>query len=94
MSIRIAGTGSYLPERIVTNADMEKMVETSDEWIRTRTGIAERHIAKPEEAASDLARPAALKALESAGVKAEDIDIIIVQYSKTLVHSIDYLTLW
>jgi len=78
MSIRIAGTGSYLPERIVTNADLEKMVDTSDEWIRTRTGIAERHIASPEQAASDLAKEAALKALEAAGADAGDIDLIII----------------
>ena len=55
MSIRIAGTGSYVPERILTNADLEKMVETSDEWIRTRTGIEERRIAAPEQATSDKA---------------------------------------
>ena len=55
MSIRIAGTGSYVPDRVMTNADLEKMVETSDEWIRTRTGIQERRIAAPEQATSDLA---------------------------------------
>ena len=55
MSIRIAGTGSYVPDRILTNADLEKMVETSDEWIRTRTGIEERHIAAPDQPTSDLA---------------------------------------
>ena len=55
MSIRIAGTGSYVPERILSNADLEKMVETNDEWIRTRTGIEERRIASPEQATSDLA---------------------------------------
>ncbi|HEX4859293.1 MAG TPA: 3-oxoacyl-ACP synthase, partial [Usitatibacteraceae bacterium] len=52
---RIAGTGSYLPERLVTNADLEKIVETSDEWIVSRTGIRERHYAAPEQNASDLA---------------------------------------
>ena len=55
MSIRIAGTGSYVPERRLTNFDLERMVETSDEWIRTRTGIEERRIAAPEQATSDLA---------------------------------------
>ena len=61
MSIYIAGTGSYLPERILTNADLEKLVDTSDEWIRTRTGISERHIASKDQATSDLAREAALR---------------------------------
>ena len=78
MSIRIAGTGSYLPERILTNADLEKMVETSDEWIRSRTGIAERHIAAPEESASSMAKIAAERALEAAGIAAGELDLIIV----------------
>lgn len=78
MSIRIAGTGSYLPERILTNADLEKMVETSDEWIRSRTGIVERHIAKPEESASSMARYAVEHALEAASISPADLDIIIV----------------
>lgn len=78
MSIRIIGTGSYLPERVLTNADLEKMVETSDEWIRTRTGIEERRIAAPNEATSDLAYEAGKKALEMAGVKGEDLSVIIV----------------
>ena len=55
MSIRIAGTGSYVPDKVLTNADLEKMVETSDEWIRTRTGIQERRIAAPDQATSDMA---------------------------------------
>lgn len=78
MAIRIAGTGSYVPDRILTNSDLEKMVETSDEWIRTRTGIEERHIASPEQATSDLALEAAKKALESAGITGADLDIIVV----------------
>ncbi|MFH1239126.1 MAG: beta-ketoacyl-ACP synthase III [bacterium] len=76
--IKIIGTGSYLPERILTNADLEKMVDTSDEWIVTRTGIKERHIAASNEASSDLAVKAARKAIEKAKIKPEDIDLIIV----------------
>jgi 3-oxoacyl-[acyl-carrier-protein] synthase-3 len=72
------GTGSYLPERILTNRELEKIVETSDEWIRTRTGIGERRIAAPEEATSDMATNAALAAMSQAGVSAEQIDLIIV----------------
>ncbi len=78
MSIRIAGTGSYIPERILTNADLEKMVETNDEWIRTRTGIEERHLAAADEATSDLAYEAGRRALEMAGIKGEELDAIIV----------------
>ena len=78
MYSRIAGTGKYLPERILTNADLEKMVETTDEWIRTRTGIERRHIAADDEATSDLAYKAGLIALESAGVTPSDIDLVLV----------------
>uniref|UniRef100_A0A7V4E5P7 Beta-ketoacyl-[acyl-carrier-protein] synthase III n=1 Tax=candidate division WOR-3 bacterium TaxID=2052148 RepID=A0A7V4E5P7_UNCW3 len=78
MGVKILGMGSYLPEKILTNADLEKMVETSDEWIVERTGIKERHIAAPEEATSDLAYRASLKALEKAGITPEQIDGIIV----------------
>jgi 3-oxoacyl-[acyl-carrier-protein] synthase III len=78
MNSRIIGTGSYLPEKILTNADLEKIVDTSDEWIRSRTGIRSRHIAADGELTSDLALPAAQKALQSAGVAAGDIDMIIV----------------
>lgn len=67
-----------MPEQILTNSDLEKMVETNDEWIVSRTGIRERHIAAPHEATSDLAYEAALKALDSAGMKAEDLELIIV----------------
>ncbi|ETT63171.1 MULTISPECIES: beta-ketoacyl-ACP synthase III [Paenibacillus] len=76
--VGIIGTGKYVPERILTNSDLEKIVETNDEWIVSRTGIRERHIAAPEQATSDLAYEAALKALESAGMKAEELDLIIV----------------
>ena len=75
---RIAGTGSYLPAKVLTNADLERMVETSDEWIVARTGIRERHIAAEGEFTSDLAEKAARQAMESAGVTAQDIDLIIV----------------
>ncbi len=75
---RITGTGSYLPEKILTNADLEKMVDTSDEWIRSRTGIEERHIAADDECTVDLAEQAARRAIESAGIGVDDIDLIIV----------------
>ena len=75
---RIAGTGSYLPEKILSNAELEKMVDTSDEWIVTRTGIRERHIAAEGEFTSDLARHAALRAIEAAGIAATDIDLIVI----------------
>ncbi len=76
--IQIISTGSFLPERILTNKDLERMVETSDEWITSRTGIKERHIAKDNEATSDLAYKASRVALEKAGVLVDDIDLIIV----------------
>ncbi|OME02620.1 3-oxoacyl-ACP synthase [Paenibacillus odorifer] len=76
--VGIIGTGKYVPEKILTNSDLEKIVETNDEWIVSRTGIRERHIAAPHEATSDLAYEAALKALNSAGMKAEDLDLIII----------------
>jgi len=75
---RIAGTGSYLPERIITNAEMEKLVETSDEWIASRTGIRQRHIAAEGQTTCDLAFGAATAALEAAGVSAKDVDLLIV----------------
>jgi 3-oxoacyl-[acyl-carrier-protein] synthase-3 len=78
MFARIVGTGSYLPEKIVTNDDLARTVDTSDEWIRTRTGIRSRHVAAEGQLASDLALPAAQSALQSAGVAAADIDLIIV----------------
>ncbi|HWH49836.1 MAG TPA: beta-ketoacyl-ACP synthase III [Burkholderiales bacterium] len=78
MNSRIIGTGSHLPEKILTNADLEKIVDTSDEWIRSRTGIHSRHIAAEGELTSDLALPAAQRALQSAGMTAGEIDMIIV----------------
>jgi len=75
---RITGTGSYLPERIMTNADLEKIVDTTDQWIRERTGITQRHIAADDEFTVDLAEQAARNALEMAGKSASDIDLIIV----------------
>lgn len=76
--IKIIGTGSYLPEKILTNKDIEKFVDTTDEWITQRTGIKERRIADNNEATSDLAYKASLKALEMANLKAEDIELIIL----------------
>jgi 3-oxoacyl-[acyl-carrier-protein] synthase-3 len=73
---RIAGTGSYLPEKIITNHDLEKMVDTTDEWIRTRTGIERRHIAADGETTVDLAEHAARRALKAAGVAPEAVDFI------------------
>src|SRR5689334_23198515 len=78
MYSRIAATGKYLPERVLTNADLEKMVETTDEWIKTRTGIELRHIAADNEYTSDLAYKAGLAALENAGLTASDIDLVLV----------------
>ena len=78
MGIRIAGTGSYLPERIRTNADLEKLVDTNDEWIRTRTGIEERRIAAADETASTMAIRAAEKALAKAGVDGRDVDAVVL----------------
>ncbi|ADD02545.1 3-oxoacyl-(acyl-carrier-protein) synthase III [Thermoanaerobacter italicus Ab9] len=74
----ILGTGSYVPEKVLTNSDLEKMVDTSDEWITTRTGIKERRIADPSQAASDLGIEAARKALEDAKIAPSEIDMIIV----------------
>jgi len=75
---KIVSTGSYLPEKVLTNFDLEKMVDTSDEWITDRTGIKERRIADKGQAASDLAYEASKSALERAGLKTDDIDLIIV----------------
>jgi len=75
---RIAGTGSYLPEKVLTNHDLEQMMDTSDEWIRDRTGIRRRHIAADGETTSDLAVAAARNALDMAGLSAGDVDLIIV----------------
>jgi 3-oxoacyl-[acyl-carrier-protein] synthase-3 len=76
--MKIAGTGSYVPEKVLSNADLEKIVDTSDEWIVSRTGIRERRIAAAGEATSDMATNAARHAIEAAGITAADIDLIIV----------------
>jgi len=76
-SVHIVGTGSYVPERVLTNADLERMVDTTDEWIVTRSGIRERRIAPPEICTSDMAVEAARRAMEQAAVRAEEIDLII-----------------
>ncbi|WP_264736896.1 beta-ketoacyl-ACP synthase III [Cytobacillus firmus] len=78
MNAGIIGIGRYLPEKVVTNADLEKIVDTSDEWIRTRTGIEERRIADDSIDTSDMAYESALKALENAGIEAGDLDLILV----------------
>ncbi len=77
-TVSITGVGSCVPERILSNSDLERMVETSDEWITTRTGIRERRIAADGQATSDLATEAARRALADAGVRPEDVDLIIV----------------
>jgi 3-oxoacyl-[acyl-carrier-protein] synthase-3 len=78
VAISITGLGCHVPERVVTNDELSTMMDTSDEWIRERTGIRERRIAGPEEALSDLCMPAAEQALEEAGLKGSEIDLIIV----------------
>ena len=78
MYSKIIGTGSYLPEKVLTNHDLEKMVETTHDWIMTRSGIVERHIAAEGEMASDLALHASRKAIEAAGIAADEVDLIIV----------------
>lgn len=77
-AVGIIGTGAYLPEKVLTNKDLEKMVDTNDEWIVSRTGIRERRIAASDQASSDLAFPAAERALQAAGISAADLDLIIV----------------
>src|SRR5438552_14474290 len=74
----ITSVGSYVPEKILTNADLEKMVDTSDEWITTRTGIKERRIAAPNEYTSDMASKAALRAMSKGGISPQQIDLVIV----------------
>jgi len=75
---RITGTGSYLPERIMTNADLEKVVDTTDQWIQERTGIKQRHIVADDQTTCDLAEQASLNAINAAGISPQDIDLIIV----------------
>lgn len=77
-SAGILGTGHYAPERLLTNFDLEKLVDTTDEWIRTRTGVETRHLAAASENTSDLCVKAGCKALEAAGLTAEDIDFVMV----------------
>ncbi len=76
--VMIAGTGAYLPERVLTNAELERMVDTSDEWIAARTGMRERRIARTDEATSDMAAAAARVALADAGMAADEVELIIV----------------
>lgn len=78
MYSRIAGTGRYFPERVLSNFDLEQMVDTTDEWIRTRTGVERRRIASEQQTTADLAENAAREAMNSAGVSADDIDFIVV----------------
>src|SRR5438309_1915947 len=75
---RISSLGRYVPERVLTNADLEKIVDTSDDWIRTRTGIEQRHIAEPGTPTSELAVPAARDALRRRGIGPDEVDLIIV----------------
>src|SRR3989475_5315536 len=77
-TVSIVGTGSYVPEKVLTNEDLSRMVDTSDEWIITRTGIKERRIAAKDENTSDMAAKAALKAIEQAKISAKEIDLILV----------------
>src|ERR1700736_5505480 len=77
-TVSIVGTGSYTPEKRLTNADLTRMVDTSDEWITTRTGIKERRVAAKDETTSDMAAKAALRAIEQAKVSPEEIDMILV----------------
>ncbi len=75
---RITGTGGYLPERVLTNKELEQLVDTSDEWIRARTGIEKRHLAATDQTTCDLALEAANQAIDAAGITTQDIDLIIV----------------
>lgn len=79
--IKIVGTGFYVPEKVLTNYDLERMIDTSDEWIVTRTGIRERRIASPEQAVSDLAIEASRRALKNSGYRVKDIDLILMATS-------------
>src|SRR5690625_4573787 len=78
MNAGLIGIGKFVPPHVVTNEDLEKRMDTSDEWIRTRTGIEQRHIADDDIDTSDMAYQAAVNAIEDAGIAAEDIDLILV----------------
>ena len=82
MYSQIAGTGSYLPEKVLTNHDLERMMDTSDAWIRERTGIVQRHIAADSQTTVDLAEPAARAAIAAAGLQPSDIDLIVFATSR------------
>ena len=87
-SVRILGTGSYVPPKILSNFDIQKMgLDTSDEWIVKRTGVSERRIADPDVTTSDLAREAALQAFDMAGITAKDVDLIL-DYAKEVGASV------
>src|SRR5881398_4130411 len=77
-TVSIIGTGSYVPDKRLTNADLSRMVDTSDEWITTRTGIKERRIAAKDETTSEMAAKAALRAIEQAKISAKEINLILV----------------
>src|ERR1700757_1845474 len=77
-TVSIIGTGSYVPEKILTNADLSRIVDTSDDWITTRTGIKERRIAAKDENTSDMSAKAALNAIEQAKTSPKEIDLILV----------------
>ena len=75
---KIVGTGRYLPEQVLTNFDLEKMVDTNDEWIRTRTGVERRHCVAPDQTTSDMCVEAAKVAIEDAGIEPSDIDMVVI----------------
>jgi 3-oxoacyl-[acyl-carrier-protein] synthase III len=89
--VKFLGIGSAAPEKILSNLDLEKMIDTSDEWILSRTGIAERRIVEPEVATSDLAYEASIKALEDASMDPEDIDGIVVGTIRLTISSLPQL---
>ena len=92
--VRIAGTGSYVPDRIMTNRELEDLVETSDDWITSRTGIRERRIAAEGELTSHMAAAAARRALEQAGVKGDEVELIIVATITRLAEPSDAVLAW
>ena len=84
---RITGLGHYQPERVLTNAELATMVDTSDEWIRTRTGIIERHIAREDESVADMATAAARAAIADAGLEPDQVGLIVVASTSVMDHS-------